>query len=278
MLHLTRQCHQKPQLKEKIMRLFFAAIITVLSISFVIGTQALADKGLDIAKEVIKRDQGWGDTSSKMTMILKDKYGQSTQRSLRNSSLEGSSEGDKSLVIFDTPGDVRGTAFLSHTKKTESDDQWLYLPALKRVKRIASSNKAGPFMGSEFSFEDIASQEIEKYTYKYLRDEKYDGVDCFVVQYDPVDRKSGYSVQDTWIDKSRYIALKIEYYDRKKTLLKTLTFDDYKKYKGKFWRADRFTMVNHQTGKETELQYENWVFGSGFSEKDFNKNMLKRIK
>ena len=260
------------------MRLFLFTMITFMSNSFVIGTQVVADIGLDIAKEVIKRDQGWGDTSSKMTMILKDKYGQSTQRSLRNSSLEGSSEGDKSLVIFDTPGDVRGTAFLSHTKKKQSDDQWLYLPALKRVKRIASSNKAGPFMGSEFSFEDIASQEIEKYTYKYLRDEKYDGVDCFVVQYDPVDRKSGYSVQDTWIDKSRYIVLKIDYYDRKKTLLKTLTFDGYKKYKGKFWRADTFIMVNHQTGKETELKYENWTFGSGLSEKDFNKNTLKRVR
>ncbi|MAT87578.1 MAG: outer membrane lipoprotein-sorting protein [Aestuariivita sp.] len=260
------------------MRLLIAAAIAVLSSFLLISSHALADKGMEIALEVIKRDQGWGNTSSKMTMVLKDKYGQSTQRSLRNSSLEGSSEGDKSLVIFDTPGDVRGTAFLSHTKKTDTDDQWLYLPALKRVKRIASSNKAGPFMGSEFSFEDIASQEIEKYTYKYLRDEKYSGVDCFVVQYDPVDRKSGYSFQDTWIDKSNYIVLKTEYYDRKKSLLKTLTFDGYKKYKDKFWRADTFLMVNHQTGKETELQYENWVFDTGLSDKDFNKNMLKRVK
>lgn len=278
MLNWVHLLNLTSRLKEKTMRLFIATSIAVLSICILNSTHALADKGLEIAMEVIERDQGWGDSSSKMTMVLKDKYGQSTQRSLRNSSLEGSSQGDKSLVIFDTPGDVRGTAFLSHTKKTDSDDQWLYLPALKRVKRIASSNKAGPFMGSEFSFEDIASQEIEKYTYKYLREEKYNGVDCFVVQYDPVDRKSGYSVQKTWIDKSKYIVLKTEYYDRKKSLLKTLTFDGYKKYKGKFWRADTFLMVNHQTGKETELQYENWVFGRGLSEKDFNKNMLKRVK
>ena len=155
------------------MRILFAMLSAGLASFLMISTPVLANKGLEIATEVIKRDQGWGDTSSKMTMILKDKYGQSTQRSLRNKSLEGSTEGDKSLVIFDTPGDVRGTAFLSHTKKTGSDDQWLYLPALKRVKRIASSNKAGPFMGSEFSFEDIASQEIEKYAYKYLSEEKY---------------------------------------------------------------------------------------------------------
>ena len=120
------------------MRILFAMLSAGLASFLMISTPVLANKGLEIATEVIKRDQGWGDTSSKMTMILKDKYGQSTQRSLRNKSLEGSTEGDKSLVIFDTPGDVRGTAFLSHTKKTGSDDQWLYLPALKRVKRIAS--------------------------------------------------------------------------------------------------------------------------------------------
>ena len=109
-------------------------------------------------------------------------------------------------------------------------------------------------------------------------EEKYNGVDCFVVEYDPVDRKSGYSIQKTWIDQSKYIILKTEYYDRKKSLLKTLTFDSYKKYEDKFWRADTFRMINHQTGKETELQYENWVFGTGLSEKDFNKSMLKKIK
>ena len=76
-----------------------------------------------------------------------------------------------------------------HIQKSRLDDQWLYLPALKRVKRIASSNKAGPFMGSEFSYEDISSKEVEKYTYNFLRDEELNGLDCFVVEYDPVDPK-----------------------------------------------------------------------------------------
>ena len=133
-------------------------------------------------------------------------------------------------------------------------------------------------MGSEFSFEDIASQEVEKYTYEYLRDEKYDGIDCFVVAYDPVDRKSGYSVQNVWIDKSRYIVLKTEYFDRKKSLLKTLSFEGYNQYLDKYWRADKFIMVNHQTGKKTELKYENWEFNTGLTDKDFNKSILKRIK
>ena len=133
-------------------------------------------------------------------------------------------------------------------------------------------------MGSEFSFEDIASQEVEKYTYEYLREEKYKGIDCFVVAYDPVDRKSGYSVQNVWIDKTRFIVLKTEYFDRKKSLLKTLSFEGYNKYLDKYWRADKFIMINHQTGKETELNYENWEFSTGLTDKDFTKNILKRVK
>ena len=139
--------------------------VAIASAFLVTAAFASPEKGLEIAIEADSRDKGFGDSTAQITMILMDKYGQSTERAIRNRTFEGDNEGDKSLVIFDSPGDVRGTAFLSHTKKADSDDQWLYLPALKRVKRIASSNKAGPFMGSEFSYEDIASQEVEKYTY-----------------------------------------------------------------------------------------------------------------
>jgi len=239
---------------------------------------ASPEKGLEIATELDKRDTGFKDSTSTMVMVLSDQYGQSTQRAIRNRTLEGSSEGDLSLVIFDSPGDVRGTAFLSHTKKAGSDDQWLFLPALKRVKRIASSNKAGPFMGSEFAYEDISSQEVEKYTYNYLRDEKVNGLDCFLVEYDPVDRKSGYSRQLVWIDKKEYRLQKIEFYDRKNSLLKTLSYADYNKFLGKYWRADTLSMENHQTGKKTQLQFSDWAFQTGMTEKDFQKNALKRIK
>ena len=239
---------------------------------------ASPEKGLEIATELDKRDTGFKDSTSTMVMVLSDQHGQSTQRAIRKRTLEGSSEGDLSLVIFDSPGDVRGTAFLSHTKKAGSDDQWLFLPALKRVKRIASSNKAGPFMGSEFAYEDISSQEVEKYTYNYLRDEKVNGLDCFLVEYDPVDRKSGYSRQLVWIDKKEYRLQKIEFYDRKNSLLKTLSYANYNKFLGKYWRADTLSMENHQTGKKTQLQFSDWAFQTGMTEKDFQKNALKRIK
>jgi len=129
------------------------------------------EKGLAIAQEAERRDLGWESSEATMEMILRNRHGQESTREMRSRSLEVADDGDKSLIIFDHPRDVRGTALLTFSHKTGDDDQWLYLPALKRVKRIASSNKSGPFMGSEFAYEDISSQEVEKYTYKYLRDE-----------------------------------------------------------------------------------------------------------
>ena len=133
-------------------------------------------------------------------------------------------------------------------------------------------------MGSEFAYEDISSQELEKYTYKYLRNEDYGGLDCFVVEYDPVDRKSGYSKQIVWIDSKEYRSHKIEFYDRKESLLKTLVYNGYTKYNDKFWRADVFEMQNHQTGKKTILNFEDWEFQTGLSAKDFNKKSLKKVR
>ena len=129
-------------------------------------------KGLSIAQEADRRDSGFGSYTNDVKMILRNKQGQESVREIRSKTLEVEGDGDKSLVIFDKPRDVAGTALLSFTHKEGPDDQWLYLPALKRVKRISSSNKSGPFMGSEFAYEDLGSQEVDKYTYKWLRDEE----------------------------------------------------------------------------------------------------------
>ncbi|MCK5642395.1 MAG: outer membrane lipoprotein-sorting protein, partial [Gammaproteobacteria bacterium] len=128
------------------------------------------EKGLAIAVEADKRDQGWSDQATVMKMILRNSQGAESMREIRGKTLEVKGDGDKSLTIFDTPRDIKGTAFLSFTHALKADEQWLYLPALKRVKRISSSNKSGPFMGSEFAYEDISSQEVEKYKYKFIKD------------------------------------------------------------------------------------------------------------
>ena len=237
----------------------------------------LEEQGLAIAQEADMRDSGYKNYTNDVKMILKNKQGQESIREIRSKTLEVDGDGDKSMTIFDKPRDVKGTALLSFTHKEGADDQWLYLPALKRVKRIASDNKSGPFMGSEFAYEDITSQEVEKYTYKFLKDDTLDGMDVFVFERYPVDRKSGYTRQIIWMDKKNYKERKIEYYDRKNSLLKTLLFTDYDQY-GKFWRAQNMDMENHQTGKSTSLLQTNFQFNVGLTERDFDKNSLKRVR
>jgi outer membrane lipoprotein-sorting protein len=237
------------------------------------------DKGLAIATEADRRDEGFESNTAKMEMVLRNHHGQESRRLIRIRTLEVEGDGDKSLTIFDSPKDVKGTAFLSFTHKEGDDDQWLYLPALKRVKRISSRNKSGSFMGSEFAYEDIASEEVEKYTYKWLRDETYGGRECFVVERRPVDRaNSGYTRMVSWVDKEEYRMWKVEFFDRKDSHLKTLTASGYQRYLDRFWRADAMEMVNHQNGKSTSLAFTDFKFKVGLGEGDFNKNALKRMR
>ena len=256
-------------------------IIVLIALLFVASYsygQTAEEKGLAIAVEADKRDQGWTDQATTLKMILRNRQGDESTREIHGKALEVIGDGDKSLIVFDTPRDVKGTAFLSFTHALKPDEQWLYLPALKRVKRISSSNKSGPFMGSEFAYEDISSQEVEKYKYKFIRDDKYDGRDVYVSEQYPQYRNSGYTRQVIWLDKEMYQPLKIEFYDRKKSLLKTLTYHDYKQYLSRYWRPSRMEMVNHQTGKSTTLLWLSYKYKNGFSERDFDRNSLKRAR
>jgi outer membrane lipoprotein-sorting protein len=158
------------------------------------------------------------------------------------------------------------------------DDQWLYLPALKRVKRISSRNKSGPFMGSTFAFEDLGSQEVEKYTYNYLRDEPCGDWVCHVVERYPAYEHSGYTRQVVWLDSEAFRMVKSEFYDRKKSLLKTLNAGDFQQFLGHYWRPGRMNMDNHQTGKSTLLEWTDYQFKTGLSERDFRSQTLKRVK
>lgn len=250
----------------------------LLAASGMAQAQTAADKGLAIAREAQSRDEGYGDQRVDMQMILRNRQGKEATRAIRSRTLEVPDDGDKSLIIFDDPKDVAGTALLTWSHKSGDDDQWLYLPALKRVKRISSNNKSGPFVGSEFAYEDLASQEVEKYTYKYLRDNTLDGQKTFVIERYPADENSGYTRQVVWIDQAEYRPLKIDFYDRKESLLKTLTISGYKQYKDKYWRPAQMDMVNHQTGKSTTLKFSDYAFGNGYSDRDFDQNALKAAR
>ena len=133
------------------------SLVLIIVMTLVVVNDALAttaeQKGFEIAARADRTDTGFGDSEVELEMVLRNAAGQESTRSLKITTLEKEDEsvGDKSLVLFDTPRDIEGTALLSHAKILDPDDQWLYLPALKRVKRISSSNKSGPFVGSEFA-------------------------------------------------------------------------------------------------------------------------------
>ena len=133
-------------------------------------------------------------------------------------------------------------------------------------------------MGSEFAFEDISSQEVEKYSYKWLRDETLDGLECFVLERIPRYEHSGYTRQEVWIDMEHYRPQKVGYYDRKGAHLKTLTFHEYEQYLDQYWRAGRMEMVNHINGKSTTLKWSNYEFNNGYTDRDFDQNTLKRVR
>jgi outer membrane lipoprotein-sorting protein len=263
------------------MRVVLLALFALLSMPLpAFGAEDPQARGEAIAREADLRDQGFGDSRTVLTMILQDRKGRTRERRVRIDTLEVPDEslGDKSLVVFETPRDMKGTALLSHAEILEDDDQWLFLPALKRVKRISSANKTGSFFGSEFAYEDITGQELGKYAYQWLFDVSCGALACHVVERRPLYRNSGYSRLVTWYDTAEYRIQRIDYYDRKETLLKTLTLTDYRQYLGLFWRAHEYVMENFRTRKTTRLIYDTYEFQTGLTEEHFRKGNLRRVE
>ncbi len=261
-----------------------ARFTLVLALSGLLSSPALAqdssseDIGLEIAREASVRNDGFGNFTANLTMILRNRQGQESRRQIRFKVLEVEADGDKSLFVFDQPRDVQGTALLTHGHLTAQDDQWLYLPALKRVKRISSSTRTGSFMGSEFSYEDMSNPEIEKYTYRFLREETCGELTCTVNEQVPVDKKSSYSRQLVWQDKDHLRTWMVHYYDRRNSHLKTLVFAGYRQYLDRYWRAGEMTMENHLTGKSTVLNWTDLEFGTDLGDSDFSQAALRRVR
>ena len=258
--------------------------VLALACFCVAGEPALAqdetpeEKGLRLALEASASNEGFGDFTAGLTMVLRDRQGRESIRQMRFKVLEVPGDGDKSLFVFDQPRDVQGTALLTHAHAHTQDDQWLYLPALERVKRISASTRSGSFMGSEFSYEDMSAPEVEEYTYRYLRDEPCGELTCTVTEQFPLDEKSGYSRKVIWQDTGDLRTWKMELYDRRNSHLKTLTFADYELYLDRFWRAGEQTMVNHLTGASTVLHWTDFAFGTGLDDGEFTQTALRRVR
>jgi len=263
----------------KLKREIPALVAAVLLMTIAYAAQAKDDRGFEIAARSDRTDLGFGDSEVELKMVLRNAAGQEATRALRIATLEKPDEsvGDKSLVVFDTPRDIKGTALLSHAKILDPDDQWLYLPALKRVKRISSSNKSGPFVGSEFAFEDFTAIELNKFSYTYVGEVPCGDLTCDVLERTPRYENSGYTKQISWVDQADYQIRKVEFYDRRGDLLKVLELKDYRNYDG-IWRAHTLSMSNVQTNKQTDLLYGDYTFDNGLAENDFVKGRLSRLR
>ena len=261
-----------------------AALAALAFSAPVLADEESEQKGYEIAERSDNSDNGFGDSKVTAVMTLQNAAGQSTTREMEFTTLERESHdvGDKSLVLFRSPRDVEGTALLSHAKITGSDDQWLYLPALGRVRRISSANKSGPFVGSEFAFEDFTSLELKKYTYDFIEQvplEMEGGTFTVdVVKRFPAYENSGYDHQISYVDVDNLQVRRVEFFDRRGDHLKTLDLLDYREYGEGIWRAQTLTMVNHRTNKRTTIAYSEYEFNAGLDNNDFVKGVLDRTR
>lgn len=234
-------------------------------------------RGRVIAERAEAQDTGFGSSVTELRMVLENAEGRVRTRHLTWKILEHAA-GDRSLVVFHEPRDIAGTALLSHSRPGGDDDQWLYLPALKRVKRIAAGNRSSAFVGSEFSYEDLMPERVEDYAYRWLRDEACGDWRCHVVERRPGYADSAYSKQRLWLDTQALRLVRAEYYDDRERLLKVLTAEDFRRYRDRYWRAHAVLMTNRITGKLTRLTFEPYDFAAELHEREFAPGALRRLR
>ncbi|MBL4583655.1 MAG: outer membrane lipoprotein-sorting protein [Pseudomonadales bacterium] len=221
--------------------------------------------------------QGYVDGESTLIATITTD-GKTIKRQMKMRFLERDNDQDKRIIVIHNPKDTKGTALLTVSNQNGLDDQWIYSPTNKQVKRIARNNSATSFAGTEIFFEDLSLQSLNKYDFEYLRKETVSGREIHVIARFPKDQYSAYSKLVTWVDAQHYYPIKVVYYDKKKLLMKTLTASKYKKYNDKFWRAGSMSIVNHQNNNETRLDWSDYRFNIGLSEQSFSLNSLQRAR
>lgn len=251
-------------------------VTRILTLLFV-SASLFADEAYDIAAKTEKTQRNFGDETVESTMQLIAANGSVVVRRTKNFTFERTGSRDYQLIQFLEPADVRGTSLLTHQDPKGDDSQWLYLPELRRVKRISSTGKTGSFMGSEFTYEDIGGNTLDKFKYTKLADEQYKGKACFVLEKTPNYANSGYTKIKMWISKDNNLVLRQDFFDRKNSLLKVMTFDGHQKY-GATWRSGKIAVENLQTKKKSVIDFTNRKMGSGLSADLFTERNLQRLQ
>jgi len=248
-----------------------AAIILLIAISFGANAQMT---GRQIVEKAYNRPSG-DDQTSILTMTLTNSRGQTRVRKIKQFSKDFGTV-EKSIMFFQSPADVKNTSFMNWTYDSEkNDDQWIYLPALKKTKRISSDSKSDYFMGSDFTYDDLGDRKLDADKHKLLRTETMNGKSCYVVESISKDEDYMYSKTITWIDKTNYVGVKKEFYDEDDDLLKVLTIKKVEKISG-FWVITNSEMKNVQKNHTTSIVLSEVKINTGVADSQFTERMMMR--
>ncbi|MEA3474858.1 MAG: outer membrane lipoprotein-sorting protein [Candidatus Cloacimonadota bacterium] len=251
-------------------------VIILLFLTAVLGwSQSKELTGRDIAIMLHNRPDG-NDRKSVMQMTLINKRGKTRERTLLSISKDYGKE-SKSIIFFQSPADVKGTGFLQYEYEDtlKEDDRWLYLPALKKVRRISGSSKNDYFMGTDFTYDDMGDRSVDEDNHKLLCEEKIDSIKCWVLESIPKDKDYMYSKKIAWIRQDALIPVKVEFYDRQTNLLKVLKITDIRKQNG-FWTAFKMEMNNIQEKHKTILEIKEMHYDIGLKDNLFRVSSLER--
>jgi outer membrane lipoprotein-sorting protein len=215
------------------------------------------------------------DMEGALTMTLENARGDQRIRSVRQY-VARFGEVEKKLLFFTAPADVRETAFMSWTYDDPSkpDDQWIYLPALRRVRRISAEKKNDNFMGSDFTYEDLGERHPEIDTHRVTGTETIDGRTVFVVE-SVLSHDSAYGRTVSWVADGIWIGLRREFYDTSGNLLKTLEVEQYREIDG-FWTINQMTMTNAESGHSTTMELSDLRLNTGIAENTFTERVMTR--
>ena len=248
-------------------------LTTIILFSGLANAQDLT--GLDVIKNVYNRPTG-NDMAGNLIMTIENSRGNQRVREIKQF-VKSVKNGEKKIMFFLSPADVKNTSFMtwSYDEKGKSDDQWIYLPALKKVKRISSDSKGDYFMGSDFTYDDLGDRHPMDDTHTILRKEVVNGEETIVIESVPKNEEYMYSRTVTWVIKDTWIGLKKEFYDEDDELLKILTVEGQKSF-GDVIILTKVKMNNVQRNQFTIMGFSDVQIDTGIPNNKFTERMMKR--